>query len=116
MRPRFLADADLNHKIVLGLRRREPAVDILSAHEGGVIGVADPDVLIIAAGSSRILISHDRKTMPAYFARFQETRSSPGMIVVSQSFDIGAAIEDLLLIWAATDAAEWAGRIGFVPL
>jgi hypothetical protein len=35
--------------------------------------------------------------------------------VVSQSLDIGAAIEDLLLIWAATDAEEWAGRIGFVP-
>jgi hypothetical protein len=40
--------------------------------------------------------------MPGHFARFQETRSSPGIIVVSQNLDIGAAIEDLLLIWAAT--------------
>src|SRR5687768_13697397 len=116
MRPRFQADADFNHKIVVGLRRRESAVDILSAHEGGVIGVPDPEVLIAASESSRILVSHDRKTMPGYFARFHETRSSPGIIVVSQSLDIGTAIEDLLLIWAATDAEEWAGRIGFVPL
>jgi hypothetical protein len=41
MTPRFLADADLNHKIVLGVRGREPAIDILSAHEGGTIGLAD---------------------------------------------------------------------------
>jgi hypothetical protein len=34
------------------------------------------------------------------------------VIIVSQNFHIGAAIEDLLLIWAATDAGEWAGRIG----
>jgi hypothetical protein len=101
---------------VVSLRRREPAVDILSAHEGGVIGVPDPEVLIIAAESSRILVSHDRKTMPRYFAHFQKTRLSPGIIVVSQNLDIGAAIEDLLLIWAATDAEDWAGRIGFVPL
>jgi hypothetical protein len=29
MRPRFLADADFNRKIVVGLRRREPAVDFM---------------------------------------------------------------------------------------
>jgi hypothetical protein len=116
MRPRFLADADFNHKIVLGLRRREPSVDFQGAHDGGVAGVADPDVLRIAAESGRVLISHDRKTMPAHFARFLEHRSSPGVILVSQDLDIGAAIEDLLLIWAATDAEEWVDQLGFVPV
>ena len=116
MRPRFLADADFNQKIVLGLRRREPSVDILDAHKGGVVGVHDSDVLRIAAEFARILVSHDRKTMPAYFARFCSERSSPGIIIVSQDLGIGAAIEDLLLIWATTDAEEWAGNIGFVPV
>lgn len=116
MRPRFQGDADFNHKIVVGLRRREPAIDILSAHEGGVVGVLDPEMLIIASESGRILISHDRKTMPSYFIRIRETRSSPGLIIVAQNLDIGAAIEDLVLIWAAADAEEWAERIGFVPI
>ena len=116
MRPRFQADADFNHKIVAGLRPREPAVDILSAHAGCVIGVSDPEVLAIAAESSRILLSRDRKTMPSYFTRFRETRLSPGVIIVSQDLDIGAAIEDLLSVWEATDAEEWTGRIGFVPV
>ena len=49
MRPRFQADADFNHKIVVGLRRREPSVDFLGAHEGGVVGVPDADVLSTAA-------------------------------------------------------------------
>jgi hypothetical protein len=30
---RFLADADLNHAIVTGCLRREPAMDFLSANE-----------------------------------------------------------------------------------
>jgi hypothetical protein len=116
MRPRFQADADFNHKVVVGLRRRELSVDFLSAREGGVVGFPDPDVLAIAAGAGRILVSHDRKTMPGHFARFCETRSSPGLIIVSQDLDIGAAIEELLLIWLATDAEEWVERVGFVPV
>jgi hypothetical protein len=116
MRPRFLADADFNHKIVVGLRRRDPSVDFLSAHEGGVVGVPDPDVLAITADAARILVSHDRKTMPGHFTRFRETRSSPGLIIVSQDLDTGAAIEDLLLIWVATDAEEWVEHLGFVPV
>lgn len=116
MRPRFQADADFNHKVVRGLLRREPSVDFLSAHEGGVVGVPDPDVLRIAAESARILISHDRKTMPAHFARFCEKQSSPGLIIVSQDLDIGAAIEDLLLIWTLTEAEEWVQKLGFVPI
>ena len=116
MRPEFLADADFNQKIILGLRRREPSVRFRSARDGGVIGLPDPEVLRIAAQSNRILISHDRKTMPVHFTRFRETKSSPGLIIVSQDLDIGPAIEDLLLIWVATDAKDWVDQVGFVPL
>ena len=63
MRPRFQADADFNHKIVVGLRRREPTIDFQDAHAGELIGAPDPEVLQKAAAANRILISHDRKTM-----------------------------------------------------
>lgn len=116
MTPRFQADADFNQRIVLGLRRREPALDFRDARGGGVIGVPDSTVLGIAAESGRILVSHDRKTIPGYLARFLESHSSPGVIIVSQDLDIGAAIEDLLIIWAASDADEWRNQLGFLPL
>ncbi len=75
MKPRFQADADFNPKIIAGLRRREPAIDFQTVYQGDVIGRPDPDVLLIAARSGRIVVSHDRRTMPAYFARFVETQS-----------------------------------------
>jgi hypothetical protein len=81
-----------------------------------VIGAPDLEVLRIAAESGRVLVSHDRKTMPAHFARFLESRSSPGVIIVAQDLDVGAAVEDLLLIWAASEAEEWRDQLGFVPL
>jgi len=116
MTPRFQADADLNQRIVLGLRRREPAIDFRDAREGGVIGASDAVVLSLAAESGRILISHDRNTMPAHLARFLENHSSPGVIIVSQDLAVGAAIEDQLIIWATSDAVEWRNQLGFVPL
>jgi hypothetical protein len=116
MTPRFQADADFNHRIVLALRRREPAIDFMDAHHGGVIDVPDSEVLRISADSGRILVSHDRRTMPAHFVRFIQDRSGPGLIIVEQGLDIGAAVEDLLLIWAATDAEEWRDQIGYLPL
>ncbi|MGA2215711.1 MAG: DUF5615 family PIN-like protein [Bryobacteraceae bacterium] len=117
MTPRFQADEDFNQRIVLGLRRREAAIDFRDARDGGVIGASDSTVLRLAAESGRILTSHDRKTMPAHLARFLESYSSSGVIIiVSQELDVGAAIEDLLIIWAASDAEEWRNQLGFVPL
>ena len=116
MRLRLQADADFNQKIVLSLRRREPALDFQDAHSGGLIGVPDADVLSRTAELERILVSHDRKTMPAHFAQFLSTRSSPGLIIVPQHLDFGDVIEDLLLIWAASEAEEWRDKVGFLPL
>jgi hypothetical protein len=103
MRPRLLADADLNHKIVVGLRRRERSVDFLGAWEGGVTGIPDPAVLKIAAEKRRILISHDHAQT---FRGLLTSQSSPGLLIVAQDLDIAAAIDDLLLIWATTAAEE----------
>jgi hypothetical protein len=116
MRPRFQADADFNHRIVIGPRRREPLLDFQSAVDGGVYDVPDQDVLGIAADAGRILVSHDRNTMPSHFTRFLKARTSPGLIIVSQDLDIGTAIDDLLLTWAATEAEEWIGHLGFLPI
>lgn len=115
MRPRFQADADFNQKIVLGLRRRERAVEFEDAHAAGVIGVPDTDVLHMAADPGRVLISMTARPC-AHFARFLDSRSSPGLIIVPQDLDIGLAIEDLLIIWAASDAEEWRDNVGFLPL
>ena len=116
MKLRFQADADFNQKIIAGFRRREPTVDFQTAQQGDVIGRPDPEILLMATRAGRILVSHDRGTMLACFARFVAAQPSPGLIVVSQELDIAAAIDDLLLIWAASDSEEWQGKVGFVPI
>ena len=70
MKIRFLADADLNHDVVKGVLRREPGIDFRTAASGELRGLSDRAVLALAASEGRILVSHDRKTMPRAFAEF----------------------------------------------
>jgi predicted nuclease of predicted toxin-antitoxin system len=111
---RFLADADFNQKIIDGLRKAEPAVDFLASSEGGTRHHPDPEVLRIAARAGRVLVSHDRGTMPIHFYRFIESQNSPGLILLPQELEIAKAIEELLLIWSASSAEEYVNQIRYV--
>jgi predicted nuclease of predicted toxin-antitoxin system len=114
---RFLADACLCDAIVSGCLRREPAIDFLSANDANLAEVPDPEVLALSAAEGRILVTSDLKTMPRHFADFLQARGScPGVILVPQHLRIGEAIEELVLIWGASDAEEWENRILSIPL
>ena len=102
MKVRFMADYDFNGEIVDGLLRREPSIDLKSGVEAELQAVADPDVLETAANEGRLLITHDQRTMPFHFGQFILRRKSPGVFIIPQRMGIGAAIEELLLIWSAS--------------
>lgn len=77
----------------------------------------DFEVLALATKQERILISHDVGTMPSHFRRFgEEGDRSSGVFLIPQSLDIGVVIEELLLIWLVSDAAEWNDRLEWLPL
>lgn len=113
---RFLADASLHDGIVSGCRRREPAMDFVSAKEAQLEGVADPDVLAVAAREDRIVVTSDLKTMPRHFGDFLHTHGhAPGVFLVKQNAPLADVIEDVLVVWAASDGDEWRSRIIEIP-
>jgi hypothetical protein len=55
--------------------------------------------------------------MPRYFGQFLTAGgSSPGVLLVKQSSPVGEVIDELVLIWAASDAGEWKHGILKIPL
>ena len=60
-------------------------LDQLAAADFSIVGACDPDpdVLAFAAREGRILVSHDRKTMPTNFANFVATQHSSGLVLLA---------------------------------
>jgi hypothetical protein len=113
---RFLADADLNHNIVRGVRVREPRIDFKSADEACLRKLSDIEVLEIAAKEGRLLVTHDESTMPVHYAeRLASGRNCPGVLIAPQSVPIANIIESLLIIWSASELPEWIGHLWYLP-
>jgi predicted nuclease of predicted toxin-antitoxin system len=114
MKVRFQADADLKIAIALAVRRLEPMIDFQTANETGLPSMKDREVLALCAKSGRMLVSHDRKTMPHHFAEFITNEDSPGLVIILQSVPVSKAAEELLLIWAASESEEWVNQISII--
>jgi hypothetical protein len=116
-RPTFLVDQDFNEHIVEGLLRREATIDLIHCRTVGLDRRSDAEVLEFASQAGRIVLSHDVNTMTAAAAhRRNAGRPMSGLFLVPQTSSVRVMIEDLLLIWAATEAEEWQGQVQFLPL
>jgi predicted nuclease of predicted toxin-antitoxin system len=112
---RFQADADLRQAILTGTIRRQPSLDFQSANEAGLEGVKDLEVLAIAARDGRVLVTHDRKTMPIEFGQFITSQTSSGVLILSQNLSISEAIDAIILVWEVSTAEEWINQIMTFP-
>jgi predicted nuclease of predicted toxin-antitoxin system len=114
---RLAVDENLDQRIVDGLRRRNDKLDLVSVSQAGLGAASDPEVLESAASEGRLLVTHDRKTMPDFaFERIARGQRSAGVLIVPKKVPIGQAIEELLLVAEASDAAEWVDRVVYLPL
>jgi hypothetical protein len=114
---KFAADENFDNRILRGLFRRQPDLDIVRVQDTEVAGVDDPPLLEWAAAEGRILLTHDEKTIPRHaYERMGEGGSVAGVIVASDSLPISVVIEDLLLIVSCSSAAEWVNQVQRLPL
>jgi len=112
---RLLADENFNVDIVRGLLLRQPDLDIVRVQDVGLTGEDDLQVLAWAAENNRIVLTHDRATMPSY--ALERLASGEGWRAFSfDRFPVAQSIREMLLVIACTDQAEWNGRVVYLPL
>ena len=113
----LLADQNFNEHIVDGLMRRLSTLDVVLARDVDLSEAPDPIVLQWAAKQGRVLLTHDRRTVPA-FARSRVEAGLPmtGIFLVSDDLPVGRAIEELLIAVQCLSKEECNGIIRFFPL
>jgi Domain of unknown function (DUF5615) len=113
---RLLIDQDVDHDILRGLIRRIPLLDAVTAFEIGMMKATDPQLLTWAAQEGRIVVTHDRKTMPKHAADLVGVgKNIAGVFVVPRSLPLGQAIEDLELMITCSANDEWVNIIRYLP-
>ena len=114
---RLLIDQDLDHVILRGLLLCVPNLDVITAHQVGLSNASDPEVLAWAVVQERILVTHDRRTMPYHAAsRMARAEKVAGIIVVSRQLPISQVINELEIIVSCSDTFEWENVIKHLPL
>jgi hypothetical protein len=113
----FLTDENFNRDIVRGLSLRIPPLDIVYAQDVGLTGVDDPHVLAWASQNNRILLIHDRATIPFYaYQHLAAGEKMPGVFVLPGRFPVGMAIDQLVMLVHCTEPSEWASQVIHLPL
>lgn len=78
---------------------------------------ADRELLIRAARERRVLVTHDRRTMPAHAAGLMgEGENIAGLFVVPRSLPLQQVLEDLELAVTCSGDEEWVNVIRYLPL
>ncbi|WP_017300220.1 DUF5615 family PIN-like protein [Nodosilinea nodulosa] len=114
---RLLSDENFNGDIGRGLFLRQPSLDLLRVQDVGLQEVDDPAILDWAASNGRILLTHDRATMPNFaYERLSQGQPMPGLFVINDRMPVRQVIDELVLLIDASGQDEWNGLVLYLPL
>lgn len=89
----------------------------MTAFEIGMAEATDPQLLTWAAQEHRVVVTHDRKTMPAHAARLMSAGETvAGLFVVPRGLPLRQVIEDLELMITCSENSEWVNVVRYLPL
>jgi len=112
---RFLADEDLDNRLLRVVLSRHPDLDVVRVQDIGLGAAHDRKVLEWAARQGRVLITSDRNTMTKYAVeRIRQGLPLPGVIVVPKREPGGSLVDDLCVYLAAGEPGDFADQINFL--
>jgi predicted nuclease of predicted toxin-antitoxin system len=90
-------------------------LDIVTVHQIDLAGAPDSVVVDRAVADGRVLVTHDRTTIPALIARRQRAgQPVPGVVIRLNKVSIGDVATRLVFPTDAAEAADWQNPI-FMP-
>ena len=112
----LLSDENFNGDIIRRLFLRQPDLDLVRVQDVGLQEVDDPSILAWAADNNRIVVTHDRATMPDFaYERLVNKELMAGLFVVNDRISIRQGIDEILFLVTCTEQEEWKGIVWYLP-
>jgi predicted nuclease of predicted toxin-antitoxin system len=114
---KLVSDENFDGDILRALFRQRPGLDVVRVQDVALIGAQDPEILEWAAVQGRIVLTHDRDTVPYYaFERVRAGQPMPGVFLVSDLMPVGKAVDEILLAVECLMVGECENLVRFFPL
>ena len=116
---RYLLDEHVDPALHTQLIRHEPDLVVWMLGDPGAPkrGTPDPEILLWCEANGFLLVTANRKSMPVHLrAHLAAGHHVPGILVLNPSMTMGATIDELLLIWGASEAKEYRDLLLYLPL
>ena len=112
----LLADENFNGPIIAGLREKYAEVDLVRAQDMGLRRTPDEVILQWAAEHNRVLLTHDRKTMPLFaYMRVGTGLFMPGVVIV-QVRSVSRVMEEIALLGICGLAEDVENQVRYIRI
>lgn len=116
---KYLLDENVGESLRKGLHTRYPDIVVWRMGEPTIppIGTLDPDILLWCEANGFMLVTNNRGSMPNHLRdHLAAGHHFPGMITLNPKMSLSETIEELALIWGASQPDEYADQITYLPL
>jgi hypothetical protein len=115
----LLLDEHVPLFVQVQLEQMEPGMHVYAIGDGIAPprGTPDPDILYWIETHGCMLVTNNRATMPVHLqAHLAHERHVPGIVQLPRRMNVGAILDDLLLIASASLPGEFQDQIVYLPL
>ena len=118
MKPRFLLDENIEGTILRQMRRQHPTIEVITVGEFNAppFQTSDLDLLDWIQENNYILVTHDRRSMPAHLTtHYEKGGRLPGVLLIRRYATIRQVVDYLGLVGVASDMSEYQDVILYIP-
>jgi len=116
---RYLIDENLDPLYKAQLLNKKPGLVVYSVGDPGTPpkGTLDPEILCWCEENGFILVTNNRRSMPAHLTEhLSEDCHIPRIITLNLEMGIGDTVEELILIAEVGNPSEYQDRIEYLPV
>ena len=115
----FLLDENVNPFLQEALHRNSPGMVVWLVGDPGAprLGTLDPEILLWCEVHSFSLVTNNRSSMPVHLQEHLSTEHHvPGIFILNPKMSFAKTVDELALLWGASDLEEYADMINYLPL
>jgi len=116
---KYLLDENVSINLRKALKKRLSEIVVLRIGDPNTptFGTLDPEILVWCEEKGFLLVTNNRASMPVHLQdHLAAGRHASGIFILNDNMSLGETVEELILIWEASDAEEYFDQLWHLPV